>query len=106
MRPNLEVLSELILQSLSFSSSSKKASTEGAFRQASFNKLIIVTASGSSFKPASRDKIKILRATSCPLKSSLGSGSVYPFAFAAFTTSTNLSPTLKLLNQNARTLIL
>ena len=54
------------------------------------------TSESSSSSPASRAKISNLRATSCPDKSSRGSGSVKPFSRASAVTSERESPSSNL----------
>ncbi len=64
-------------------------------RQDSGTRFSTLMSSNSISSPVSLERIKIFLATSIPFKSSRGSGSVYPFAFASFTTSLNFLPSSK-----------
>ena len=65
------------------------SSTDSTFCKGSGTNDSIGISLNSKDKPHSRAKIVTFLATSTPDKSSLGSGSVYPFALASATTSEN-----------------
>ena len=78
-------------------SAAMNASTDSVSRRGSGTRDCTGMSSSSRSKPHSRARMTTLRATSVPLRSSRGSGSVYPSSFAVLTTSENARPSPKVL---------